>query len=155
MNSEASAAPAVAEKLNGCYMPSPDAEIRTQVGLYEQSAGTAGNRLAGVPVVILTTVGRRSGNVRKNPVMRVENAGRYLAVASFGGRPEHPLWYHNIMAFPYVRLQDGPTARVMRARELSGQEKREWWVRAAAVWPDYDRYQEMTDRQIPLLLLEP
>ncbi|NHC12273.1 nitroreductase family deazaflavin-dependent oxidoreductase [Motilibacter deserti] len=141
--------------LDGTYEPSPEAWVRDQVELYERTGGAEGNTLRGVPVVVITSRGARSGKLRKNPVMRVEHEGRYAAVASKGGSPEHPTWYHNIVSEPLVELQDGPTPRDMRARVLEGAERAQWWERAVAVWPDYADYQKKTDRQIPVFLLEP
>ena len=141
--------------LSGTYEPSPDKRSREQVELYESSGGAKGNTLRGKPVIILTTRGARSGLVRKTPLMRVEHEGRYAVVASQGGAPKHPVWYHNLVADPHVELQDGPTKQDMTAREVTGPEKAEWWKRAVAAWPDYDGYQGRTDREIPLFVLEP
>jgi deazaflavin-dependent oxidoreductase (nitroreductase family) len=106
-------------------------------------------------VIVLTTRGARSGKIRKTPLMRVENAGRYAVVASQGGAPKHPVWYHNIKADPHVELQDGPDRRDYRAREVTGAEKAEWWERAVAAYPPYADYQTKTDREIPVFVLEP
>jgi deazaflavin-dependent oxidoreductase (nitroreductase family) len=143
--------------LEGEYEPSPAQWVRDQVELYESSGGTKGTTLrdTGLPVVIVTSIGARSGKIRKTPVMRVEHEGRYLAVASQGGAPTHPTWYYNLAANPHVELQDGPTKQDMVARELSGPERDEWWERAVAAFPDYADYAKRTDRQIPLFLLEP
>jgi len=141
--------------LSGTYEPSPDKRSREQVELYESSRGARGNTLRGKPVIILTTRGAKSGLVRKTPLMRVEHDGRYAVVASQGGAPKHPVWYHNLVADPHVELQDGPTRQDMTAREVTGPEKAEWWKRAVAAWPDYDGYQRRTDREIPLFVLEP
>ena len=143
--------------LSGDYEPSPQKWVRDQVALYEGSGGTQALTLrdSGLPVVIVTNRGARSGKLRKTPVMRVEHDGRYLAVASQGGAPTHPAWYANLLADPHVELQDGPDKRDMRARELSGTERDTWWERAVAAFPPYAEYQTRTDRVIPLLLLEP
>ena len=141
--------------LSGTYEPSPDKRSREQVELFERSGGAEGNTLRGKPVIILTTKGARSGLVRKTPLMRVEHEGRYAVVASQGGAPKHPVWYHNVVADPHVELQDGPTPQDMTAREVTGEEKALWWERAVAAWPDYAGYQERTDREIPLFVLEP
>lgn len=141
--------------LKGEYVPSRSKHARDQVALYENSGGTEGTTMGGRPVVILTTVGARSGKLRKTPLMRVEHGGRYAVVASLGGAPRHPVWYHNVVAHPRVELQDGPRRQEMRAREVTGQEKAEWWQRAVATWPDYDNYQRKTDREIPVFVLEP
>jgi deazaflavin-dependent oxidoreductase (nitroreductase family) len=111
--------------------------------------------MRGMPVVILTTLGARSGKVRKTPLMRVEHDGTYVVVASLGGAPKHPVWYYNVVAHPEVELQDGPVRQDMTAREVTGEEKAQWWDRAVAAYPDYADYQKKTDRQIPVFVLEP
>ena len=141
--------------LQGTYEPSPNDYVADQVREYEESGGREGNTMRDVPVIILWTRGRNSGAVRKTPLMRVEDGGRYAVVASKGGAPDHPVWYHNIVADPNVSLQDGPEVRDYLAREATGDEKTEWWRKATVVWPDYDAYQEKTDREIPLFILEP
>ena len=143
--------------LTGEYEPSSQQWVRDQVELYESSGGTQGTTLrdTGLPVVIMTNRGARSGKLRKTPVMRVEHDGRYLAVASQGGAPTHPAWYANLLADPQVELQDGADKQDMRARELSGAERETWWERAVEAFPPYAEYQRKTDRVIPLLLLEP
>ena len=141
--------------LQGEYEPSASDWVREQVDKYERSGGTEGTELRGVPVVVITSVGSKSGKLRKNPVMRVEHDGSYAAVASQGGAPTHPVWYHNLKANPLVELQDKDVKKDYRARELSGEERDLWWGRAVQVWPDYDQYQTKTDRQIPVFLLEP
>jgi deazaflavin-dependent oxidoreductase (nitroreductase family) len=108
-----------------------------------------------MPVVILTSRGARSGKVRKTPLMRVEHDGSYAIVASQGGAPTHPRWYFNLVADPHVVLQDGPVRSDMVAREVIRDEKAEWWARAVAAYPDYAEYQQRTDRQIPVFVLEP
>ncbi|MCU7820710.1 nitroreductase family deazaflavin-dependent oxidoreductase [Kitasatospora sp. DSM 101779] len=141
--------------LEGEYEPSPEQWVRDQVELYESSGGTRGTTLRGMPVVVLTTLGARSGKIRKTPLMRVEHDGRYALVASMGGAPRHPVWYHNVVANPLVELQDGPVRQEMAARELGGAEKAEWWERAVAAFPDYAQYQKRTEREIPVFVLEP
>ena len=141
--------------LIGEYEPSPSAWVRDQVELYESSGGKEGTTLRDVPVIILTTKGVKSGKLRKSPLMRVEYDGSYAAVASLGGAPQHPVWYHNVIADPHVELQDGPVKQDMKAREVTGEEKAQWWERAVAAWPDYAEYQRKTDRQIPVFVLEP
>ena len=111
--------------------------------------------MEGKPVVILTTVGAKSGKLRKAPLMRVEHDGEYAVVASLGGAPKHPVWYYNVVAHPQVQLQDGPAVLDLVAREVTGDEKAVWWERAVAVWPDYAEYQKKTDRQIPVFVLTP
>ena len=143
--------------LQGEYEPSPAEWVRRQVELYESSGGAQAATLrdTGLPVVIMTNRGARSGKLRKTPVMRVEHGGRYVAVASQGGAPEHPFWYHNLVAHPDVELQDGAHKQDMRARVLSGEERVMWWDRAVAAFPSYADYQRKTDREIPVFLLEP
>ena len=141
--------------LIGEYAPSTSDRAREQVELYESSGGTRGTTLNGRPVIVLWTLGAKSGKIRKTPLMRVEHEGRYAVVASMGGAPKHPVWYHNVVAHPRVELQDGADKRDYDARELTGAERAEWWARATAVWPDYDAYQARTDRVIPVFLLEP
>lgn len=140
--------------MNGEYVPSPHARTRDQVEQYERSGGTEGTTMRGMPVVVLTMRGARTGKVRKVPLMRVEHDGRYAAVASMGGAPEHPVWYHNLKAHPDLVLQDGPEQFQMRARELSGSERAAWWDRAVAAYPDYAAYQQRTSRTIPVFVLE-
>jgi F420H(2)-dependent quinone reductase len=143
--------------LEGEYEPSPAQWVREQVELYESSDGTRGTTLrdTGLPVVILTTRGAKSGKIRKIPLMRVEHEGRYAAVASKGGSPRHPVWYFNVKSDPHVELQDGAVRQDMTAREIAGDEKAEWWKRAVAAYPPYAEYQEKTDRAIPVFVLEP
>ncbi|MEU9664671.1 nitroreductase family deazaflavin-dependent oxidoreductase [Streptomyces bobili] len=143
--------------LKGEYEPSPTQWVREQVELYESSGGTKGTTLqnTGMPVIVLTTLGTKSGKIRKSPLMRVEHEGRYAAVASLGGAPRHPVWYFNVKADPRVELQDGPVKQDMRAREVTGEEKAQWWERAVAAFPQYAEYQKNTDREIPVFVLEP
>jgi F420H(2)-dependent quinone reductase len=141
--------------LQGEYAPSSAKWVRDQVDEIERSGGQSGTLLRGVPVIVITSMGAGSGKLRKHPVMRVEHDGRYAAVASKGGAPEHPAWYRNLVEHPLVEVQDGPIKGDFSARELEGDERAEWWERALAVWPDYASYQEKTDRQIPLFVLEP
>jgi deazaflavin-dependent oxidoreductase (nitroreductase family) len=141
--------------LVGEYQPSPEQWVRDQVEAYEASGGTEGTTLRGVPVVVVTSVGAKSGKLRKNPVMRVEHDGKYALVASKGGAPSHPTWYHNLVAHPRVELQDGPDRREYTVRVAEGAERAQWWERAVAVWPDYADYQTRTDREIPVFIAEP
>jgi deazaflavin-dependent oxidoreductase (nitroreductase family) len=141
--------------MDGEYEPSPEQWVRDQVEKYESSGGTRGGTMMGKPVVILTSRGARTGNLRKTPLMRVEHEGSYAAVASLGGAPKHPVWYYNLKADPHVELQDGATKRDMIARELTGEERAEWWKRAAVAYPPYEDYQKKTSRQIPVFVLEP
>jgi deazaflavin-dependent oxidoreductase (nitroreductase family) len=141
--------------LAGEYEPSPTGWARKQAELYEASGGTAGTTVEGKPVVVLTTIGNKTGKLRKTPLMRVEHDGRYAVVAARGGAPQHPVWYHNVVAEPHVELQDGPVRQDMTAREVFDDEKATWWARAVEVWPAYAGYQTKTDRVIPLFVLEP
>ena len=141
--------------LNGEYVPSPEKWVRDQVENYESSGGTRGTTLGGRPVIVLTTLGAKSGKIRKAPLMRVEHDGRYAAVASLGGSPKNPVWYANVVAHPLVEVQDGPSRQDMTAREITGEEKDLWWERAVAAYPPYADYQKKTDRVIPVFLLEP
>ena len=140
--------------LTGTYVPSTSEWVRDQVEKYEASGGAEGNEIMGLPIVVITSRGAKSGNLRKNPVMRVEHDGVYAAVASKGGAPEHPEWYHNLVADPHVDLQDGPEPRSYVARIATGEERAEWWGRAVAAFPNYAEYQTKTDREIPVFLLE-
>jgi deazaflavin-dependent oxidoreductase (nitroreductase family) len=141
--------------LQGEYEPSTSGWAREQAEKIEASGGTEGTELNGMPVVVLTSVGRKSGKLRKSPLMRVENEGKYAAVASLGGAPKNPVWYYNVVANPHVELRDGPDVKDMIAREVTGDEKAEWWERAVAAYPPYADYQNNTDRQIPVFVLEP
>ncbi|MFE0046711.1 nitroreductase family deazaflavin-dependent oxidoreductase [Streptomyces albireticuli] len=141
--------------LQGEYEPSPAGWVREQVELFESSGGTEGTTLRGMPVVILTTLGAKSGKIRKTPLMRVEHDGAYAVVASQGGAPTHPVWYHNLVADPRAELQDGPVRRDVTARQVGGAEKALWWERAVAAYPDYADYQAKTEREIPVFVLEP
>lgn len=141
--------------LRGEYEPSTWDWVARQVEHYESSGGTKGTELQGTPCVVLTMLGRRTGRIRKAVVIRVEHDGYYAAVGSKGGRPHHPGWYFNLVENPQVTVQDGTNVYEMRAREVHGDEKAAWWARAVAVWPAYDDYQQRTERDIPVLVLEP
>jgi deazaflavin-dependent oxidoreductase (nitroreductase family) len=143
--------------LHGDYEPSTAQWVRDQVDLYESSGGTEGTTLreSGLPVIVMTNLGAKSGKIRKTPLMRVEHDGLYAVVASKGGAPEHPVWYYNLVAHPEVELQDGPVKQDMVARQITGDEKAAWWERAVAAFPPYAEYQEKTSRQIPVFVLEP
>ena len=143
--------------LHGEYEPSPEAWVREQVERYEatdgREAGTLGD--TGLPVVIFTTRGNKSGKLRKTPLMRVEHDGAYLMVASQGGAPQHPVWYYNVKADPEaLMVQDGADRFDARARELEGEEREVWWQRAVEAFPPYAEYQRSTNRQIPVFLAE-
>lgn len=141
--------------LEGEYEPGALDWSAKQAQLYESSGGTEGTTLMGKPVVVVTSRGSKTGKLRKTPVMRVEHDGRYAAVASLGGAPKNPVWYNNLVADPHIELQDGPVKQDMIAREVTGDEREEWWKRAVAAYPDYDEYQAKTERIIPVFVLEP
>jgi F420H(2)-dependent quinone reductase len=142
--------------LDGEYVPSPTESVRTQVADYEASGGVKGGTLEGRPVVIVTSVGAKSGKVRKNPVMRIVDGDRYVAVASAGGAPANPSWYANLVAHPRVRLQDGASVKEFQAREVSGDEKRHYWTVAERFWPHFPEYRRLAGgRDIPIMVLEP
>jgi F420H(2)-dependent quinone reductase len=140
--------------LTGTYEPSPSAWVRDQVEKFEASNGQEANTLNGDPIVVITSVGAKSGRLRKNPVMRVERDGTYVAIASKGGAPEQPEWYHNLVEHPEVELQDGAEKHTYVARLAQGEERADWWAYAVATWPTYGEYQKKTDREIPVFLLE-
>src|SRR5829696_4183471 len=142
-------------QLIGEYEPSTSDWARRQAETFEQSNGAKGNTLRGMPIILLTTVGAKSGKLRKTPLMRVEHDGEYAVVASLGGAPKNPVWYHNIKAHPRVELQDGEVTKEYDAREVVGDQKAVWWQRAVEAWPDYAEYQTKTDRQIPVFVLTP
>lgn len=141
--------------LTGQYEPSTSKWARDQAELYETTNGDEGGELRGKPIIVLTSVGSSTGRLRKTALMRVEHDGVYAVVASRGGAPEHPVWYHNLKKCPHVELQDRATKRDYEAREVTGDEKVVWWARAVEAWPDYANYQAKTDRQIPVFVLEP
>lgn len=142
--------------LQGEYAPSTSGWAREQAEQFEASGGTKAATLrdTGRPIVVLTTVGAKSGKLRKTALMRVEHDGVYAVVASLGGSPRHPQWYFNLLAHPLVELQDGAEKRDYRAREVHGDEKALWWERAVAAFSPYDDYQKRTERQIPVFVLE-
>jgi deazaflavin-dependent oxidoreductase (nitroreductase family) len=134
---------------------SPTDWVRDQTKKILEAGTTTGVMPGYPPVVLLTLRGAKSGKLRYTPVMRVEHEGRYAVVASKGGAPEHPAWYHNIKAHPEFQLQDGTETKTYVAREVEGAERAEWWERAVAAFPQYGEYQTKTDRQIPLFVLDP
>ena len=143
--------------LEGEYEPSPSEWVRDQVEEFEASNGQRANVLRGNPdwpIVVVTSVGAKSGKLRKNPVMRVERDGAYVAIASKGGADDHPVWYHNFVAHPEVDLQDGAEKHTYRARLVTGEERTDWWQLAVDTWGTYAEYQEKTDREIPVFVLE-
>jgi deazaflavin-dependent oxidoreductase (nitroreductase family) len=144
--------------LQGEYEPSPWDWVRDQVAEYEASGGQRANTLrdTGLPIIVVATRGAKSGKIRKNPLMRVEHDGEYALVASKGGMPENPEWFHNLVAHPdEVAVQDGPEPVAVSVREVTGDEKAVWWERAVAAYPDYAEYQKNTDRQIPVFIATP
>jgi F420H(2)-dependent quinone reductase len=141
--------------LDGEYVPSPAQWVRDQVAEYEASGGQRANTLrdTGLPVVIVTTRGNKTGKIRKMALMRVEHDGEYALVASMGGAPKNPVWYYNLKADPNgVMLQDGPEPFEVDVRELDGAERGQWWDRAVAAYPPYAEYQQKTSRKIPVFL---
>lgn len=141
--------------LTGDYEPSTLDWARENAELYMSSGGTEGTELKGKPVVLLTTVGAKTGKLRKTPLMRIEHDGEYAAVASLGGAPKNPVWYYNVKKHPQVELQDGTLVGDYEAREVFGEEKAAWWQRAVEIWPDYADYQRKTERVIPVFVLTP
>src|SRR5215467_1890112 len=154
-SSQASRSECAEMPLTGEYEPSAMSFSRDQVDLYERSSGTQGATQGGKPVIILTSVGAKTGKLRKTPLMRVEHDGEYAVVASLGGAPKHPVWYYNLTAHPHVELQDGPVKKDYQAREVTGDERATWWERAVATWPDYAEYQKKATRTIPVFVLTP
>jgi F420H(2)-dependent quinone reductase len=148
----------VIDMSDATYEPSPADFVRNQVAEYEASGGAKANTLPGtdMPIIVITTIGNKTGKIRKTPLMRVEHDGEYALVASQGGAPTHPVWYYNLVADPdSVVLQDGPEPVQVSVREASGAEKATWWERAVAAYPPYAEYQEKTDRKIPLFIASP
>ena len=141
--------------LEGEYAPSSSSWSRKQTELFEATNGEEGGDLRGRPIIVVTSVGAKTGKIRKTPLMRVEHDGVYAVVASQGGAPKHPVWYHNLKKNPHVELQDRGTKRDYMAHEATGDEKTVWWDRAVEAWPDYATYQTKTERQIPVFVLEP
>jgi deazaflavin-dependent oxidoreductase (nitroreductase family) len=141
--------------LTGEYEPSPSDWARDQVEKIEKSGGTEGTDNQGHQVIVLTTVGAKSGKLRKTPLMRVEHDGEYAVVASLGGAPKNPVWYYNVVANPHVELQDGPVKKDYEAREVHGDEYKAWFERSVAAWPDYAEYAKKTTRTMPVFVLSP
>ena len=139
--------------MSGEYAPSTSDWARENAEIYMESGGTEGTVLQGKPVILLTTIGAKTGKLRKTPLMRVEHNGEYAVVASLGGAPKNPVWYYNIKAHPRVELQDGSESHDYDAREVFGDEKAPWWDRCVQAWPDYANYQKKTERQIPVFVL--
>ena len=141
--------------LTGDYAPSTAGWARKQAERYESTNGAEAADLRGRPVIVLTSVGAKSGKLRKTALMRVEHESVYAVVGSLGGAPKDPVWVYNLKTNPHVELQDGPVKRDYTAREVTGDEKAVWWERAVDAWPDYAKYQTRTSRQIPVFVLEP
>ena len=141
--------------LSGEYAPGTSEWSRRQAETFEASNGQEANDMRGMPIVVLTSVGAKSGLLRKNPLMRVEHDGVYAVMASLGGAPKHPVWYYNVVANPHVEPQDGAVKRDYLAHEAQGEEREIWWERAVAAYPDYADYATKTDRVMPLFVLEP
>jgi deazaflavin-dependent oxidoreductase (nitroreductase family) len=141
--------------LTGEYALSPEGWVREQTEKIIETGTTEGVQVFDRPIVLVTIRGVKSGKLRYTPLMRVEHDGRYVLVASKGGAPEHPTWYHNLVAHPHVELQDGTVKKEYDARQVEGDERAQWWERAVAAYPPYAEYQAKTDRQIPVFVLEP
>lgn len=141
--------------LTGEYAPSSSDWAREQAEKYEASGGAEANEIMGLPIIVLTSVGAKSGLLRKTPLMRVEHGGEYAVVGSLGGAPKNPVWVYNLRKNPRVELQDGPVKREYIARELSGEEREVWWERSTAAFPQYIEYTKKTDRLIPVFVLTP
>jgi F420H(2)-dependent quinone reductase len=141
--------------LEGEYVPGPWDWVNNQVEVYERSGGKEANTLrdTGMPVIIVTMRGAKSGAVRKIALMKVEHGGEYALVASKGGHPANPVWYHNLLAHPdEVLIQDGPEPFGVTVRQVEGDERKAWWDRSVEAYPPYAEYQEKTDREIPVLV---
>jgi deazaflavin-dependent oxidoreductase (nitroreductase family) len=141
--------------LEGTPLLSPVDWVREQTEKILANGTTDGTTIRGLDVVLLKIRGRKTGKLHWVPLMRVEHGGTYAIVASVGGAPKHPTWYWNVVAHPHVELQDGTVSKDYMAREVTGDEKAEWWERAVAAYPPYAEYQERTDREIPVFVLEP
>jgi deazaflavin-dependent oxidoreductase (nitroreductase family) len=139
--------------LTGQYAPSTADWARKQAEAYEASGGEQAGDLRGLPVIVLTTVGAKTGLLRKTALMRVEHDGQYAVIGSLGGAPKHPVWVHNIRKDPHVELQDGPEKHDYTATEVEGAERDLWWERAVAAYPPYADYQKKTERVIPVFVL--
>jgi deazaflavin-dependent oxidoreductase (nitroreductase family) len=141
--------------MTGDYEPSTLEWVRDHVDQIQRTGTTDGVTVSGLPTVLVTYRGAKSGKLRKTPLMRVEHEGTYAAVASMGGAPANPKWYSSLVAEPVIELQDGTVSGEYRVREVFGDEKADWWRRAVEAYPDYANYQRRTEREIPVLVLEP
>ncbi len=139
--------------LSGEYAPSTANWARKQAETYEATAGEQANDMQGRPIIVLTSVGAKTGLLRKTALMRVEHQGEYAVVGSLGGAPQNPVWVYNLRKHPLVELQDGTEKHDYTTREVSGAERDEWWERAVAAFPNYAGYQKKTDRLIPVFVL--
>jgi deazaflavin-dependent oxidoreductase (nitroreductase family) len=139
--------------LSGEYAPSTSDWAREQAEQIEASGGTEGYELQGMRVIVLTSVGAKTGKLRKTALMRVEHDGEYAVVGSLGGAPKNPVWVYNLRKHPHVELQDGPEKHDYTAREVSGEERELWWERSVAAFPNYAGYQTKTSRLIPVFVL--
>ena len=141
--------------LDGEREISPEGWVREQTEKILSTGTTDGVTVYDRPIVLVTVRGAKSGKLRYTPVMRVEHAGSYAMFASKGGAPENPAWYYNLVAHPHVELQDGTVKKEYDARQVEGDERAQWWERSVAAYPPYAEYQEKTDREIPVFVLEP
>ncbi|MEU8238577.1 nitroreductase family deazaflavin-dependent oxidoreductase [Actinoplanes missouriensis] len=141
--------------LTGEYLPSTSDWARKQAEKYEETNGEQANDIQGMPIIVLSSIGAKTGALRKTALMRVEHDGEYAVVGSLGGAPKNPVWVYNIRKNPHVELQDGEVKRDYTVRELEGQEREIWWERAVAAYPPYAEYQTKTDRLIPVFVLTP
>lgn len=143
--------------LTGTYEPSTLDWVREQVDTYEASGGTEANTLreTGIPIIVITSRGASTGKLRKFALMRVEHDGEYALVASMGGAPQNPAWFHNLVAEPVVEIQDGAEPHDFITEIVTGDERQEWWERAVEVFPTYADYAEKTDRVIPVFVARP
>ncbi|MEL6893061.1 MAG: nitroreductase family deazaflavin-dependent oxidoreductase [Actinomycetota bacterium] len=143
--------------LIGEYEPSTTDWVREQVDTYEATGGREANTLrdTGIPVIVVTSLGASSGKLRKFALMRVEHEGEYALIASIGGAPKNPAWFHNLVAHPLVEIQDGPAPADYTTRIVEGGERGTWWERAVAVFPNYAEYAKKTDRHIPVFVATP
>ncbi|GGM97816.1 deazaflavin-dependent oxidoreductase (nitroreductase family) [Actinoplanes campanulatus] len=141
--------------LTGEYAPSTSDWARNQAEKYEATGGAEANDILGKPIIVLTSVGAKTGLLRKTALMRIEHEGEYAVVGSLGGAPKNPVWVYNIRKNPLVELQDGSLKQDYTVRELSGEERDTWWKRSVEAFPNYADYQTKTDRQIPVFLLTP
>lgn len=141
--------------LSGEYAPSTSEWARKQAETYEATGGAEAGDLRGMPIIVLTSVGAKTGFLRKNALMRIEHNGQYAVMASLGGAPKNPVWYYNLVANPHVELQDGAVTADYLAHEAHGDERAEWWIRAVEAYPDFADYEKRTDRVMPLMVLTP